>query len=56
MDPSQMGSLTHHYLVGLSVAGFDCGPYVQAFQPQPNDKNTRRINAATLFTLGTTLL
>ena len=31
----------------MSVQGFDYGPYVQAFQPQPNNKNTRRIDEAT---------
>jgi len=31
----------------MSLPNFDCGPYVQAFQPQLNDKNTRRIDKAT---------
>jgi len=30
----------------MSVESFDYGPYVQAF-PQPNDKNTRRVDEAT---------
>ena len=46
-DPRQLGSLTHPIPVGMSINGFDYGPYVQAFQPQPNDKNTRRIDEAT---------
>jgi len=31
----------------MSIPAFDYGPYTQAFQPQPNDKNTRRIDEAT---------
>jgi len=31
----------------MSLPTFDYGPYAQAFQPQPNDKNTRRIDEAT---------
>jgi len=46
-DPRQLGSLTRPIPVGMSVAGFDYGPYVQAIQPQPNDKNTRRYDKAT---------
>jgi len=46
-DPRQLGSLTRPIPVGMSVQGFNYGPYVQAFQPQPNDKNTRRIDEAT---------
>ena len=46
-DPNDMGSLTRRHPIGLSVATFDYGPYVQAYQPQPNDKNTRRIDEAT---------
>jgi len=46
-DPQQLGSLTRPIPVGMSVAGVDQGPYVQAFQPQLNDKNTRRIDEAT---------
>jgi len=46
-DPRQLGSLTRPIPVGMSVKGFDYGPYAQAFQPQPNDKNTRRIDEAT---------
>jgi len=46
-DPTQMGSLTHKHPVGLSIPGFNYGPYVQSFQPQPNDKNTRCIDEAT---------
>jgi len=33
--------------VSMSLATFDYGPYVQAYQPQPNDKNARRIDEAT---------
>ena len=47
MNPRDMGSLTRPFPVSLSLPGFDYGPYVQAFQPQPNDKNTRRIDEAT---------
>jgi len=39
-DPRQLGSLTRPIPVNMSVQGSDYGPYVQAFQPQPNDKNT----------------
>jgi len=46
-DPEVLGSLTRAIPVGMSVESFDYGPYVQAFQPQPNDKNTRRIDEAT---------
>jgi len=31
----------------MSLVTFDYGLYVQAYQPQPNDKNTRRIDEAT---------
>jgi len=31
----------------MSLPNFDCGPCAQAFQPQPNDKNTRCIDKAT---------
>ena len=46
-DPRVLGSLTRVIRVGMSVPNFDCGPCAQAFQPQPNDKNTRRIDEAT---------
>ena len=46
-DPRQLGSLTRPIPVGMSVAGFNYGPYVQSFQPQPNDKNMRRVDEAT---------
>jgi len=46
-DPEVLGSLTRAIPVGMSVESYDYGPYVQAFQPQPNDKNTRRIDEAT---------
>jgi len=46
-DPRVLGSLTCEIPVGMSVPNFDCGPCAQAFQPQPNDKNTRRIDEAT---------
>ena len=42
-DPEVLGSLTRAIPIGMSVESFDCGPCIQAFQPQPNDKNTRRI-------------
>jgi len=34
-------------LTSMSIPSFNYGPYVQAFQPQPNDKHTRRIDEAT---------
>jgi len=46
-DPRVLGSLTRAIPVGMSVPNFNCGPCAQAFQPQPNDKNTRRIDEAT---------
>jgi len=46
-DPRDLGSLTRTIPVSMSLPTFDYGPYVQAFQPQPNDKNTRRIDKAT---------
>jgi len=46
-DPRVLGSLTRPIPVSMSLATFDYGPYVQAYQPQPNDKNTRRIDEAT---------
>jgi len=46
-DPRDVGSLTRTIPVSMSLPTFDYGPYVQAFQPQPNDKNTRRIDEAT---------
>jgi len=46
-DPRVLGSLTRAVPVGMSVSNFDYGPCAQAFQPQPNDKNTRRIDEAT---------
>jgi len=39
-DPRVLGSLTHPIPVSMSLATFDYGHYVQAYQPQPNDKNT----------------
>jgi len=45
--PRVLGSLTRAVPVGMSVENFNYGPYVQAFQPQPNDKNTRHIDEAT---------
>jgi len=47
MNPREMGLLTRPLPVSLSLQGFSYGPHVQAFQPQPNDKNTRRIDEAT---------
>jgi len=46
-DPRDLGSLTRAIPVSVSLPTFDYGPYVQAFQPQPNDKNTPRIDEAT---------
>ena len=46
-DPRDLGSLTRTIPVSMSLPTFDYGPYVQAFQPQPNDKNTRRIDKVT---------
>jgi len=46
-NPRDLGSLTRTIPVSMSLPTFDYGPYVQAFQPQPNDKNTRRIDEAT---------
>jgi len=46
-DPRDLGSLTRTIPVSMSIPTFDYGPYVQAFQPQPNDKNARRIDEAT---------
>jgi len=46
-NPRSLGFLTRAIPVSMSLPTFDCGPYAQAFQPQPNDKNTRRIDKAT---------
>jgi len=46
-DSRTLGSLTRTVPVGLSVPSFNYGPYVQAFQPQLNDKHARRIDEAT---------
>ena len=46
-DLMVLGSLTRKYPVELSIQNFDYGPYVQAYQPQPNDKNTRRVDEVT---------
>jgi len=46
-DPRQLGSLTHPIPVSMIIPTFDYDAYVQAFQPQPNDKNTRRVDEAT---------
>jgi len=45
-DLQQMGSLTRPHPVGLSVAGFNHSPHAQAFQAQPNNENTRRVDEA----------
>jgi len=45
-DSRMLGSLTRTVPVSLSIPSFNYGPYVQAFQPQPNDKHTRRIQLA----------
>jgi len=41
-DPQHLGSLTRPHPVSMSIPTFNYGPYVQAFQPQPNDKNARK--------------
>jgi len=46
-DPPVLGSLTRTTPPSMSVPLFNCSPHVQAFQPQPNDKHTRRIDKAT---------
>jgi len=46
-DPRALGSLTRAIPVSMSLPMFNCGPYAQAFQPQPNDENTRRIDKVT---------
>jgi len=46
-DPRALGSLTRPIPVSMSLATFDYSPYIQAYQPQPNDKNTQRIDEAT---------
>jgi len=46
-DPRVLGSLTRTIPVSMSLSTFNYGPYVQAYQPQPNDKNTRCIDKAT---------
>jgi len=43
-DPRALGSLTRPIPVSMSLSTFDYGPYVQAYQPQPDDKNARRID------------
>jgi len=46
-DPRDLGSLTRTTPVSMSIPTFDYSPYVQSFQPQPNNKNTRRIDEVT---------
>jgi len=46
-DLQVLGSPTRTIPVSVRVWTCDCGPHAQAFQPQPNDKNTRRIDEAT---------
>jgi len=46
-NPRDLGSLMHMIPVSMSLPTFDYGPYVQAFQPQLNDKNTRFIDEVT---------
>jgi len=45
-DPRHLGSLTRPHSVSMGIPTFNYGPYVQAFQPQPNNKNTRCIDKA----------
>jgi len=46
-DPRVLGSLTRTPPPSMSIPSFNYGPYVQAFQPELNDKHTRRIDEAT---------
>jgi len=46
-NPQALGSLTRAIPVSVSLPNFDYGPCAQAFQLQPNDKNTRCIDEAT---------
>jgi len=46
-DPRELGLLTRITPPSMSVQSFNYGPYVQAFQPQLNDKHTRQIDEAT---------
>jgi len=46
-DPRVLGSSTRTTPPSMSIPSFNYGPYVQAFQPQPNDKHTQRIDEAT---------
>jgi len=46
-DPRHLGSLTRPHPVSMSIPTFNYCPHVQAFQPQPKDKNTRHIDEAT---------
>jgi len=46
-DSRVLGSLTPATPPSMSIPSFNCGPCAQAFQPQPNDKHTRRIDEAT---------
>jgi len=46
-DSRVLRSLTRTTPASMSIPSFNYGLYVQAFQPQPNDKHTRRIDEAT---------
>jgi len=46
-DPRVLGSLTRTATPSMSIPSFNYGPYVHAFQPQPNNKHTRLIDEAT---------
>jgi len=46
-DSRVLGLLTRTTPPSMSIPSFNYGPYVQAFQPQPNDKHTRRIDKVT---------
>jgi len=46
-DSRALGSLTHTTPPSMSIPSFNYGPYMQAFQPQLNDKHTRHIDEAT---------
>jgi len=46
-DSRVLGSLTRTTPPSMTIPSFNYSPYVQAFQPQPNDKHTRRIDEAT---------
>jgi len=46
-NPQVLGSLTCTTPPSMSIPSFNYSPYIQVFQPQPNNKHTRRIDEAT---------